>query len=147
MTTTPVTVRTVGLDKRKQSELTLQLAANPQIDLQHFPGWDFRHLGADIIVLGLDASVGQEALDMLRFYAGVEQPVLVTYSRHDELFRALGGPGGVPSFETRLGRALRRAGCFAAVVAPAAPDPATARRSRPLLEAGADVPEGVRWRG
>lgn len=148
MATTTVTVATVGLEEPRESELTVQLAANPQIDLQQFPAWDPRLLQADVIVLGTDAGVGREALDMLRYYAGVKKPVLVTYSRHDALFQALGGTGGVPPFETRLQVALHRAGCSTAVVSPPAPDPVTAvRRSRTLLETGACDPNGIRWRG
>lgn len=147
MTTTSVTVTTVGLDETRESELTVQLAANPQIDLQHFAAWDPRLLQADVIVLDTDTGAGQHTLDMLRYYAGVKQPILVTHSRHDALFQALRGTGGVPPFETRLQVALHRAGCSTAFVCPAAPDPGTVRRSRTLLEKGGCAPNGIRWRG
>ena len=143
-TTITVAVRTVGLDTRKKSELTLQLAQYPQIDLQHYAAWNFGLLHADVIVLGTDASVGQETLDMLREYAGVKQPSLVTVSENDERMRFLSVGGGEPAFERRLEQALHRAGCPGISMASAPLDPIGRGVERPSVE-GPSAREGIHW--
>ena len=142
--TTTVAVRTVGLDTRKKSELTLQLAQNPQIDLQHYAAWNFGLLHADVIVLGTDASVGQETLDMLREYAGVKQPSLVTFSESDERMHALSAGGGEPAFERRLELALHRAGCPGISVVSAPIDPIGRGVDRPGVD-GPSAEQGIHW--
>lgn len=143
MTTITVAVRTVGLDTRKKSELTIQLAQHPQIDLQHYAAWNFGLLQADVIVLGTDMSVGQETLDMLREYAGVKKPSLVTCSETDERMRALSS-SGEPPFERRLEQALHRAGCDDIVMFSAPLDPIGRGVERPSVE-GPSARAGIDW--
>lgn len=145
MTTTTLTVRTVGLDLRKNSELTLLLAGHPQIDLQHYPAWHFGLLHADVIVIGTDASVGQETLDMLKHYAGAKHPVLVTFSGSGEQMRTLSGGGGEPSFTSRLEDALRRAGGRNFSMAKATSIPPENPAPTPRAEGGA-ARAGIQWR-
>lgn len=114
--TTPVTLGAVGLSPRQQAELAALLAPFPQVGVEHFNGWSFRLLRADVIVLGTDLSVGQEALDMLRSYRSVKAPPLVIHSVHDEASGPSRRTPSLPPFAWRLQQALRRIGVQGVVI-------------------------------
>jgi hypothetical protein len=140
-----VALRTVGLSEQKQSELSVQLSFHPNLDLQHLTGWSFDLLGADVIVLGTDVSIGQETLDMLRRYAGATEPLLVTYSAHDERMRAIGGVNGQPAFGERLGQALQRAFGLKEAIDFVVPE-YSEEASPPLTHEGPTAMQDIRWR-
>ena len=144
MITNKVVLRTVGLSKQKQSELSIQLSFNLKLDLQHLSGWNFDLLAADVIVLGTDVSIGQETLDMLRRYAGAKEPLLVTYSEHDERMRALGGMSGQPPFGERLSQALHGAGCREEEIRWLTSGVSKCREV-PLCHEGPKSSEDIRW--
>ena len=142
-TTNKVALRTVGLTPQKRAELDAQLAHTPEIQVEHHSAWTFGLLRSDVIVLGTDISVGQETLDMLRSYAGVEQPMLVTFSETDERMRALRGAKTGPTFSQRLEQALRNAGC-AGVQIDALANDLVREPERPHVE-GPGARGGIRW--
>jgi len=104
-----VVVRTVGLGADLQSELSQVLSRHPRTDIRHLPDWSFSLLSADVIVLETGRSVVQSTLEMLRNFATIKDPILVTYSEDDECLAALDGNYANLSFSGRLRKALNRA--------------------------------------
>jgi hypothetical protein len=149
--TTYIAVRTVGLRSYQQALLKAQLAAYPQIELSHLDDWGFGLLHADVLVIGVDTSSGQETLDMLRSFSGEKQPRVVTYSENDERMHLL--LGRTPEvaervkghkqtgFYQRLQDALRKAGATGVVLEDVA-GPAAA--AKPRVE-GPAAQSGIRW--
>lgn len=104
-----VVVRTVGAAEGLQSELSEILTRHPQTDVRNFPGWRFSLLTADVIVLETGRRVVQGTPEMLRSFATIKRPILVTYSEDDECLAALDGNYASLSFTEPLQKALNRA--------------------------------------
>jgi hypothetical protein len=104
-----IVVRTVGLGEEMQSELTDILSPHPRTDLRHLSEWSFSLLTADVVILETGMSVAQSTLEMLRNFATIKDPILVTYSEDDECLAALDGRRGDSAFSARLQRALNLA--------------------------------------
>ena len=104
-----VVVRTVGLGAKLQSELNEILSGHPTTDIRHLPDWSFSLLTADVIILGTGMGVVQSTLEMLRNFATIKNPILVTYSEDDECSVALDPRSGTLTFSARLQKALNRA--------------------------------------
>lgn len=144
MTTDTLVLRTTGLSEQKQSELSVQLAFHSNLDFQHLSGSSFDLLGADVIMLGTDVRVGQEMLGILRRYAGAGEPLLVSYSEHDERLRAPGGMRGEPSFAGHLSQGLQRAGCRKEGIEFAIPE-ASEHASNHLTHEGPAAEQDTQW--
>jgi hypothetical protein len=104
-----IVVRTVGLAEEMRSELSDVLSRHPGTDVRHLSDWSFSLLTADVIILETGMSVAQSTLEMLRDFATIIDPILVTYSEDDECLAALDGRTVNLPFSERLQRALNRA--------------------------------------
>lgn len=122
----PVAVLTVGLTPHIRSQLDAQFAPYPEIDLEHLDGWAFRLLQADVVVLNLEESNGEEVREMLRSFQGSKAPLEVTYSESEERMRVwqdvhpisgtATGHESAPRFSHRLQDAVRQAGSYEVVL-------------------------------
>lgn len=75
-----IRVFTVDLASSHREALEQALERNPEVVVEHHPGWVFAMSHAHVVVVEADSGTGKEALEMLRMFQGDKVPCVVMYT-------------------------------------------------------------------
>jgi hypothetical protein len=124
---------TLGLGSDDRQLLATRFSPFPQYEFSHHGCWSPDILHCDVILVNLDNPASQDALNMIREFKGVREPLLVLFSADDKHLSGMGSiddADSVPGLCRRLRDVLPNIDCSRAI----AP-----RSAVELLEGGAQM--------